>query len=227
MSQASVVSPIAPQARAETIRVRGLCKRLGDHDVLRGIDFSAYEHETVSIIGRSGSGKSTLLRCLNLLEVPEASEFLLKGEPIQFRTGRVLLLINQRREIGQRRARSEHRRGQRHTILSWRCGPERRARQAHGPYPQTSGSTKVGHGRFLLTANCRADYGCRADVPACQPTGDVARSDCSPRTARAFPRARLAPNGCGSPTSECHNRSAKGKLGATGAGVYLPAIEGL
>ena len=88
MSQASVVSPIAPQARAETIRVRGLCKRLGDHDVLRGIDFSAYEHETVSIIGRSGSGKSTLLRCLNLLEVPEASEFLLKGEPIQFRTGK-------------------------------------------------------------------------------------------------------------------------------------------
>jgi octopine/nopaline transport system ATP-binding protein len=84
MPQESPANAAATPARTETVRVRGLRKRLGGHEVLRGIDFSAFEHETISIIGRSGSGKSTLLRCLNLLEIPEAGEFLLKGEQIRF-----------------------------------------------------------------------------------------------------------------------------------------------
>lgn len=75
-------------AGRETIRVRGLRKRYGALEVLRGIDFSAFQHETVSIIGSSGSGKSTLLRCLNLLETPECEQFLLDGTQIRFlRTG--------------------------------------------------------------------------------------------------------------------------------------------
>jgi ABC-type histidine transport system ATPase subunit len=68
----------------ETIKVRGLRKSFGPLEVLRGIDFSAFEHETVSIIGSSGSGKSTFLRCLNLLEVPQVDQFLLKGQEIRF-----------------------------------------------------------------------------------------------------------------------------------------------
>jgi ABC-type histidine transport system ATPase subunit len=86
MLQDSTTTPLAENAR-ETIRVRGLCKTFDRQQILRGIDFSAYEHETISIIGRSGSGKSTFLRCLNLLEVPECSQFLLKGEEIRFRQG--------------------------------------------------------------------------------------------------------------------------------------------
>jgi ABC-type histidine transport system ATPase subunit len=69
---------------AETIHVRGLRKKFGSQEILRGIDFSAFEHETISIIGRSGSGKSTFLRCLNLLEIPEVDKFLLQGEEILF-----------------------------------------------------------------------------------------------------------------------------------------------
>ncbi len=72
----------------ETIRVQGLHKKFGSTEILRGIDFSACEHECISIVGRSGSGKSTLLRCLNLLEVPQVSQFLLKGEEILFRQTR-------------------------------------------------------------------------------------------------------------------------------------------
>jgi ABC-type histidine transport system ATPase subunit len=68
--------------RRETINVRRLRKSFGPLEVLRGIDFRALEHETVSIIGSSGSGKSTLLRCLNLLETPEVERFALKGEEI-------------------------------------------------------------------------------------------------------------------------------------------------
>jgi ABC-type histidine transport system ATPase subunit len=71
-----------PPERRETIGVRGLRKSFGEHEVLRGIDFAALEHETVSIIGSSGSGKSTLLRCLNLLEAPQVEQFRLMGAPI-------------------------------------------------------------------------------------------------------------------------------------------------
>jgi len=52
----------------ELLRVEGLRKRYGRHDVLSGIDLSMCAGEVVCLIGSSGSGKSTLLRCLDLLE---------------------------------------------------------------------------------------------------------------------------------------------------------------
>lgn len=52
------------------VRVRGLHKRFGDNEVLRGVDLDIAEGEVVCLIGPSGSGKSTLLRCVNLLETP-------------------------------------------------------------------------------------------------------------------------------------------------------------
>ena len=39
--------------------------------VLKGIDLTVEEGQTVALIGSSGSGKSTLLRCINLLETPD------------------------------------------------------------------------------------------------------------------------------------------------------------
>ena len=52
------------------VTIRGLHKRFGDNEVLRGIDLDIDEGEVVCLIGPSGSGKSTLLRCVNLLEPP-------------------------------------------------------------------------------------------------------------------------------------------------------------
>ena len=46
------------------IEVKHLSKSLGDHKVLRDIDFSVNKGEVVCIIGSSGSGKSTLLNLL-------------------------------------------------------------------------------------------------------------------------------------------------------------------
>ncbi|XJS11154.1 amino acid ABC transporter ATP-binding protein [Aerococcaceae bacterium WGS1372] len=48
--------------------VKGLKKKFGDNEVLKGIDLEIASGEVVCIIGPSGSGKSTLLRCLNRLE---------------------------------------------------------------------------------------------------------------------------------------------------------------
>jgi polar amino acid transport system ATP-binding protein len=50
------------------LEARGVHKRFGKNEVLKGIDLTLQRHEVVCLIGSSGSGKSTLLRCCNLLE---------------------------------------------------------------------------------------------------------------------------------------------------------------
>ncbi|WP_028956851.1 ABC transporter ATP-binding protein [Sulfitobacter sp. 20_GPM-1509m] len=70
--------PIQPSA----VSVRGLRKRYGALEVLKGIDFDARRGEVVSILGSSGSGKSTLLRCINMLEIPEAGTVTVDGTEI-------------------------------------------------------------------------------------------------------------------------------------------------
>ncbi len=59
------------------IRVEGLKKNFGDHEVLKGIDTEIRKGEVVVIIGASGSGKSTFLRTLNLLEQPSDGKIFL------------------------------------------------------------------------------------------------------------------------------------------------------
>jgi polar amino acid transport system ATP-binding protein len=50
------------------VEIKGLKKRFGTNEVLKGIDLSVKRGEVIAIIGKSGSGKSTLLRCINGLE---------------------------------------------------------------------------------------------------------------------------------------------------------------
>lgn len=56
------------------VRIRGLRKRFGEVEVLRGVDMDVHKGEVVVILGPSGSGKSTLLRCVNRLEEPTGGE---------------------------------------------------------------------------------------------------------------------------------------------------------
>lgn len=64
------------------IEARGVRKRFGDHDVVRGIDLSVGTHEVVVLIGASGSGKSTLLKTMNLIEGIDDGQIFLSGEDI-------------------------------------------------------------------------------------------------------------------------------------------------
>ncbi|MCQ4161594.1 ATP-binding cassette domain-containing protein [Roseomonas sp. GC11] len=72
---ASGQSAIGQTATGQTaIGLRGLRKRFGANEVLKGIDLDAKDGEVIAIIGASGSGKSTLLRCIPFLEVADAGE---------------------------------------------------------------------------------------------------------------------------------------------------------
>ena len=64
---------------APAIELKGLVKRFGDNEVLRGIDFTVRAGEVVCVIGPSGSGKSTLLRSVNLLEEPSGGNIFIEG----------------------------------------------------------------------------------------------------------------------------------------------------
>ena len=74
---------MAPNQSA--LEVEDLHKNFGSLEVLKGISFTAHEHDVVSILGSSGSGKSTLLRCINLLETPTSGKVTVHGETIRMR----------------------------------------------------------------------------------------------------------------------------------------------
>src|SRR5262245_43123549 len=65
------------------VRVRGLTRRFGNHEVLKGIDLEVQPGEIFVIMGPSGSGKSVLLRHIIGLETPNSGEILINGEPVQ------------------------------------------------------------------------------------------------------------------------------------------------
>jgi len=57
---------------SSSLRVEGLHVRLGEHEVLHGIDLDLRADRSVAVTGPSGSGKTTLLYALAGLERPSA-----------------------------------------------------------------------------------------------------------------------------------------------------------
>jgi polar amino acid transport system ATP-binding protein len=84
-------------ARPPILDIRGLRKRFGDVEVLRGIDLAVAAQELVFVIGPSGSGKSTLLRCCNRLEDASAGAIRIDGTNIMAPTTNVNAM---RRQVG-------------------------------------------------------------------------------------------------------------------------------
>ena len=71
----------------EIIKIENLKRyfKVGSETVkaLRGVSFTIYEGEFVTIMGTSGSGKSTLLNTLGCLDTPTSGEYLLDGIPVR------------------------------------------------------------------------------------------------------------------------------------------------
>jgi phospholipid/cholesterol/gamma-HCH transport system ATP-binding protein len=94
-------APPPPGTAATTpamIAVRGLTKRIGRQEILRGIDLTVAKGETLVIIGRSGGGKSVFLKHLIGLLLPDAGEIWIDGQNIIGLNERKLAAI--RRKVG-------------------------------------------------------------------------------------------------------------------------------
>ena len=63
------------------LKVTGLQKSFGDHQVLKSIDLQIGKGQVLALIGPSGSGKTTVLRCLNGLEIPDGGEVAFSDGP--------------------------------------------------------------------------------------------------------------------------------------------------
>ncbi len=70
----------------QVVVARGIRKKFGANEVLRGVSLTAHQGEVIAIIGASGSGKSTFLRCIPLLEIPDEGEIVVGGETLAITT---------------------------------------------------------------------------------------------------------------------------------------------
>ena len=61
------------------IEVRGLCKRFGPVQAVRGVSFAAADGRITGLLGPNGAGKSTTLRMLYAVLRPDAGEALIDG----------------------------------------------------------------------------------------------------------------------------------------------------
>jgi Cu-processing system ATP-binding protein len=65
------------------ITIRGLVKRFGRLDALRGIDLDIQPGRVTAIVGPNGAGKTTLIKTLLGLTRPDAGQLAFDGEPIR------------------------------------------------------------------------------------------------------------------------------------------------
>lgn len=64
------------------IEMRGINKRFGQLEVLKGIDLDINKGEVVSIVGPSGAGKTTLLQIMGTLYKPDSGSVSINGEDV-------------------------------------------------------------------------------------------------------------------------------------------------
>ena len=72
----------APGNLSPMIKVRSLKKKIGQQEILRGVDLEVRTGGTLAIIGRSGGGKSVLLKHLVGLMEPDGGEIWIQGHNI-------------------------------------------------------------------------------------------------------------------------------------------------
>jgi phospholipid/cholesterol/gamma-HCH transport system ATP-binding protein len=64
------------------VRIRGLCKRFGDHVVLSDLDLDIPACTNVALLGASGSGKTVLARCILGLVEPDSGSVEVDGREV-------------------------------------------------------------------------------------------------------------------------------------------------
>ena len=65
------------------LETRGVTKRYGHVEALRGADFTVYPGEVVALLGDNGAGKSTLVKAITGTIQPDEGQILFEGQPVQ------------------------------------------------------------------------------------------------------------------------------------------------
>src|SRR6266705_463657 len=85
-----------PGNSSPMIKVRSLTKKIGQQEILRGVDLEVQTGESLAIIGRSGGGKSVLLKHLVGLMEPDGGEIWIQAQNIIGLSERQLGAIRQK-----------------------------------------------------------------------------------------------------------------------------------
>ena len=74
------MTPVHSSAAEALLEIRGVAKRFGAREVLKGISLNIDAGEFLTLLGESGSGKTTLLRLIAGFEQPSGGEIWMAGE---------------------------------------------------------------------------------------------------------------------------------------------------
>lgn len=74
-----IARPTEAPSDIPALEVRGITKRYGHVEALRGVDLIVPPGHVVGLIGDNGAGKSTLIKILSGAEQPDTGEVLLRG----------------------------------------------------------------------------------------------------------------------------------------------------
>jgi branched-chain amino acid transport system ATP-binding protein len=69
-------------SNTSALELKGVTKRFGKSEIIRGIDLTVKQGERIAVIGPNGAGKSTLFNLISGRFGPSEGEILLKGERI-------------------------------------------------------------------------------------------------------------------------------------------------
>ena len=71
------------QAPPPHLRARGVSKRFGGVEALRGVDFEVARGEVMALVGDNGAGKSTLMKILAGAQAADEGEFFVDERPVR------------------------------------------------------------------------------------------------------------------------------------------------
>src|SRR3954453_12097598 len=65
------------------LEMRGVTKRFGHVEALRGVDLELRRGEILGLVGDNGAGKSTLMKVLAGVHSPDEGEIFIEGKPVK------------------------------------------------------------------------------------------------------------------------------------------------
>jgi Cu-processing system ATP-binding protein len=65
------------------IEIKGLYKKFGKNEVLKGVDLSFDKNKIIAVLGPNGSGKTTLIKSILGMVLPNKGDILLEGKSVK------------------------------------------------------------------------------------------------------------------------------------------------